>query len=117
MRIAMAAAVVTAALGLGLGTAAAGNGWGHDRVYADSYGNLVIESAAGYKRILVGEGHQAKELAAYTRAGQPDVTVVEGVDGEVVTTDCYKPPRLVKGRDYMYGFDQGEIPWQGGPCR
>jgi hypothetical protein len=25
-----------------------------DRVYADSFGNLVIESAAGYKRILVG---------------------------------------------------------------
>lgn len=27
----------------------------HDHVYADSFGNLVIESAAGYKRILVGE--------------------------------------------------------------
>ncbi|RWF97389.1 MAG: hypothetical protein EOQ38_24205, partial [Mesorhizobium sp.] len=28
----------------------------HDRVYADSFGNLVIDSAAGYKRIIVGEG-------------------------------------------------------------
>ncbi|TIO36398.1 MAG: hypothetical protein E5Y00_38415, partial [Mesorhizobium sp.] len=31
----------------------------HDRVYADSFGNLVIDSAAGYKRIIVGEGRHA----------------------------------------------------------
>jgi hypothetical protein len=34
-----------------------------------------------------------------------------------VERDCYRPPVLVKGRSYMYGFDQGEIPLQGGPCR
>ncbi|TIS05455.1 MAG: hypothetical protein E5X14_20140, partial [Mesorhizobium sp.] len=31
----------------------------HDRVYADSFGNLVIDSAAGYKRIIVGEGRHS----------------------------------------------------------
>ncbi|TIR73279.1 MAG: hypothetical protein E5X15_23750, partial [Mesorhizobium sp.] len=35
----------------------------HDRVYADSFGNLVIDSAAGYKRIIVGEGRHAKQLS------------------------------------------------------
>ena len=90
--------------------------WDHDRVYADSYGNLVIESAAGYKRILVGEGHQAQRLAEYTGAGQPSVITAENAYAEA-SRDCYRPPALVKGRSYMYGFDQGEIPFQGGACR
>ena len=32
----------------------------NDRVYADPFGNLVIDSASGYKRILVGEGIGAR---------------------------------------------------------
>lgn len=90
--------------------------WDHDRVYADSYGNLVIESAAGYKRILVGEGHEAKRLAEYTSAGQPAVVAAESAYA-VEPSGCYRPPALIKGRSYMYGFDQGEIPFQGGPCQ
>jgi hypothetical protein len=35
----------------------------------------------------------------------------------VETDGCYRPPWLLKGRSYMYGFDEGEIPFQGGPCR
>ena len=31
----------------------------HDRVYADSFGNLVIDNRAGYKHIVVGAGHRA----------------------------------------------------------
>jgi hypothetical protein len=87
----------------------------HDRVYADSFGNLVIEAAAGYKRIIVGEGDQAKDLARYTSSGQPDVVYADG-NGSA-QADCYRAPYLVKGRSYMYGFDQGEIPFQGGPCQ
>ena len=41
-----------------------------DHVYADSFGNLVIHSPAGYKRIIVGEGHLAKELSDFTSAGR-----------------------------------------------
>ena len=101
------------------GTAAFAGGFGHDRVYADSFGNLVIESAAGYKRIIVGEGGQAEQLSKYTSAGQADVDVVYADDGNSgrVANDCYRPPALIKGRSYMYGFDQGEIPFQGGACR
>ena len=83
-----------------------------DHVYADSFGNLVIESAAGYKRILVGEGRLAKELAAYTASGQPEVVYLD----EYSRQDCYRPPVFVKGRSYMYGLSDGEMP-QLSPCR
>ena len=39
-----------------------------DHVYADSFGNLVIQSPSGYKRIVVGQGHLAKELSSYEGA-------------------------------------------------
>jgi len=84
-----------------------------DHVYADSFGNLVIESAAGYKRILVGEGKLAKELSDYVDAGQPTADYYEESDDQ---SDCYRPPVLVKGRSYMYGLSDGEMP-QLTPCR
>ncbi|MGB3833348.1 MAG: hypothetical protein WA975_15980 [Mesorhizobium sp.] len=88
----------------------------HDRVYADSFGNLVIESAAGYKRIIVGEGSLAKELAAYTATHEPHVEYLEGTSGSFAGADCYRPPAFVKGRSYMYGLSDGEMP-QLSPCR
>ncbi len=88
----------------------------HDHVYADSFGNLVIESAAGYKRILVGEGHMAKELAGYTAAGQPRVLRFDGAVDDGPWADCYRPPVFVKGRSYMYGLSDGEMP-EISPCR
>src|SRR5918994_6269464 len=45
----------------------------HDHVYADSFGNLIVHSPAGYKRIIVGEGHMADQLSGYTDADGPDV--------------------------------------------
>ncbi|MET2832446.1 hypothetical protein [Mesorhizobium shangrilense] len=87
-----------------------------DRVYADSFGNLVIDSAAGYKRIIVGEGKLAKELSAYTSAGQPKVLYENESDDAVSHEDCYRPPVFVKGRSYMYGLSDGEMP-DLSPCR
>jgi hypothetical protein len=86
-----------------------------DRVYADSFGNLVIESAAGYKRILVGEGKLAKELSDYVGADQPKV-IYENETDDVRGRDCYRPPVFVKGRSYMYGLSDGEMP-ELSPCR
>jgi hypothetical protein len=86
-----------------------------DRVYADSFGNLVIESAAGYKRILVGEGKLAKELSDYVGAGQPKI-IDENETDDVSSRDCYRPPVFVKGRSYMYGLSDGEMP-ELSPCR
>lgn len=48
-----------------------------DHVYADSMGNLIVDSAAGYKRIIVGQGDRARELADYTQAGQPKIIRVQ----------------------------------------
>lgn len=86
-----------------------------DHVYADSFGNLVIESAAGYKRILVGEGRLAKQLSDYVGAGQPKVEYYRESDAEA-NRDCYRPPVFVKGRSYMYGLSDGEMP-ELSPCR
>ena len=88
----------------------------HDHVYADSFGNLVIESAAGYKRILVGEGAMAKKLADYTAAGQPRPIYRDSADEIADGADCYRPPVFVKGRSYMYGLSDGEMP-ELSPCR
>ena len=86
----------------------------HDRVYADSFGNLVIDSAAGYKRIIVGQGRLAKQLSDYTSAGQPPVIYDESDNAS--GPGCYQPPVFVKGRSYMYGLSDGEMP-NLSPCR
>jgi hypothetical protein len=89
-----------------------------DHIYADSFGNLVIQSPSGYKRIIVGQGHLAKELSSYESAGQTDADVVyldDNRDGYRSSGDCYRPPYLFKGRDYMYGLPDGVLPQA--PCQ
>ncbi|MBZ9867851.1 hypothetical protein LB515_20965 [Mesorhizobium sp. CA15] len=110
VRISLAAATLAA---LAIAAPAEAGLRHHDRVYADSFGNLVIDSAAGYKRIIVGEGKLAKELSQYT-GGQPDV-IYDDAD-EAGAPGCYQPPVLVKGRSYMYGLSDGEMP-NLNPCR
>ncbi len=90
--------------------------WGRDVIYTDSFGNLVIESAAGYKRILVDEGHEAARMKISSDAGQPEHTY-DAPENLVAAQGEGHRPVLVKGRSCMCGFDQGEIPLQGGPCR
>lgn len=101
----IAGALACAAV-VALGSQASADTRVRDRVYADSFGNLVIHSAAGYKRIVVGEGHLAKELSAYTGASEP--TVVEYEPGRIVVRDC--PAVLLKGRSYMYGLPDHVVP-------
>ena len=110
------AALVLAAASLGFAAPAMAWSRHHDRVYADSFGNLVIDSAAGYKRIIVGEGKLAKKLADYTSAGQPKVIYQNESDEISGYSDCYRPPVFVKGRSYMYGLSDGEMP-ELSPCR
>lgn len=108
------AALVVSASAVALAVPALAGSRHQDRVYADSFGNLVIDSAAGYKRILVGEGRLAKQLSYYTGAGQPKV-IYEN-DSDELSGDCYRPPVFVKGRSYMYGLSDGEMP-ELSPCR
>ncbi|CAH2406961.1 hypothetical protein [Mesorhizobium ventifaucium] len=112
----LAAAVLMAVLmAVAIGFAAPSRAGTRDRVYADSFGNLVIESAAGCKRILVGEGKLAKELSDYAGAGQPKIVYQDEPD-DVSSRDCYRAPVFVKGRSYMYGLSDGEMP-ELSPCR
>ncbi|TPL81486.1 hypothetical protein [Mesorhizobium sp. B2-3-12] len=110
------AAVTMAALAVTVAAPAQAGMRHHDRVYADSFGNLVIDSAAGYKRIIVGEGKLAKQLSDYTSAGQPKVVYQNESDDISGDGDCYRAPVFVKGRSYMYGLSEGEMP-QLSPCR
>jgi hypothetical protein len=53
------------------GTAVAGNRL-HDYVYADSFGNPIVQSPYGYKPIIVGEGCIANRLLGYSEDGEPE---------------------------------------------
>lgn len=102
---------LAAALAVGAFSIPAQAGGSQDRIYADSFGNLVIHSRSGYKRIVVGQGHLAGELRAYERTGgsQDDVVYLDHGGGEFVR-ECWKPAVLLKGRSYMYGLEDGELP-------
>jgi hypothetical protein len=120
MRFFNCAAALLAA-GLAAGTAGEALAWGrfHDHIYADSFGNLVVQSPNGSKRIVVGQGYLAKKLSQYEGAGNdPDVVYLdEDHDGQGDTyayRDCYRPPYLWKGRSYMYGLPDGVVPQA--PC-
>lgn len=88
-----------------------------DHVYADSFGNLIVYSRAGYKRIVVGKGHLAEQLSRSGRMGDEDVVILDDADGDRILTYCYQPPVFVKGRSYMYGLADGEMPDLWGGCR
>jgi hypothetical protein len=109
----LVAGLVGGAFALLAGQPASANDWRHrDQVYADSFGNLVVYSAAGYKRIIVGQGHLARELAEFTGSGEPELVILHDHDGYPVRR-C--KPVLLKGRSYMYGLPDGVIPTPG--CR
>ena len=125
MRLAMCwpagLAKASAILAVGMMVCSAGpaSAWSRyrDHVYANSFGNLVIQSPSGYKRIIVGQGHLAKELSSYEGAGTSDPDVVyldDNRDGYRSDRDCYRPPYLFKGRSHMYGFSERPIPQP--PC-
>jgi hypothetical protein len=88
-----------------------------DHVYADSFGNLVVYSRAGYKRIVVGQGHMAEQLSRAGQPGDEGFVILDEADGDRFLTFCYRPPVFVKGRSYMYGLAEGEMPDLWGGCR
>ena len=103
---ALAAIAVLAAIPLAAAESRADSRY-RDRVSADSFGNLVIYSAAGYKRIVVGEGQLARELADFV--GQaPAAAHAPAAAPVVVLREC--PAVLLKGRSYMYGLPDHVVP-------
>jgi hypothetical protein len=108
--------VALLAAGMTVLSAADALGWTrfHDHVYSDSFGNLVIQSPSGYKRIVVGQGHLARELSRYEGGNDPDVVYLdEGgdrYDDGYVYRDCFRPPYVFRGRSYMYGLPLISLP-------
>ena len=77
----------------------------------------MVYSRAGYKRIVVGQGHMAEQLSRSGQAGDEDVVFLDDAEGDRIVTLCYRPPVFVKGRSYMYGLADGEMPDLWGGCR
>lgn len=78
---------------------------------ADSSGNLIIYSASGYKRIIVGKGHLLAQYQAEHAVPDPDVVYYD--DERPVKPDisrCRVEPGMFKGRSYMYGLPDGVVP-------
>lgn len=92
-----------------------------DRIYADSFGNLVVHSRSGYKRIVIGQGHLAAELRAYS-GDDSELPLEYGMSDEEAgqrygwradgrpRQPCHKPAVILHGRAYMYGLADGEVP-------
>jgi len=90
-----------------------------EQVYADSYGNLVIHSPTGFKRIVVGKGHLAEDLAYRSRPAGPKVVYLEEDRGRLYLREsrrCRYGARL-SGRSYMYGLPEHVVPVPTVSCR
>ena len=111
MRMFSGLAAMAAAALLAAGPAFASE-WTGERVHADSFGNLVINSPAGYKRILVGMGHVARAYQVTGSYYEPEV-----VEYEAPARHCTRPPYRWQGRSHMYGLDKGEVPQAPVVCR
>jgi hypothetical protein len=86
-----------------------------EQVHADSFGNLVIYSPSGYKRIVVGKGHLAPALARIT--GNDGPTVIYGDAEESYGRSCRREPMRWQGRSRMYGLPDHVVPTPGWRCR
>lgn len=90
----------------------------HDAIHEDSFGNLIIQSPSGYKRIVVGKGYLAAELNAEILGEEPPVVSYEPADGVGgYSRHCNRQPVLLHGRSYMYGLPDNVVPVPAGLCR
>jgi hypothetical protein len=104
--------VKSAILALAIVATAATGAVAQDFAYADSYGNLVVEGASGYKRILVGRGKDAERVNKFLDRGQAQQPTEFILPRRIRIgfADCYRPGVFVQGRSYMYGLSDGEMP-------
>lgn len=97
------------------GPATAGDRY-REKVHADSFGNLVIYSAAGYKRIVVGAGYLAPEFNATLGDDRPGIVNYEEGHSYRGRIRCNRKPVLLHGRSYMYGLPDNVVPTPAGTC-
>jgi hypothetical protein len=84
---------------------------GGESYHADSFGNLIVYSPSGYKRIVVGKGHLLAEYEAAQAETAPDVVYYDNHrQHRRDVRRCYYAPGMFKGRSYMYGLPDGVVP-------
>jgi hypothetical protein len=113
VRRAAAPCILAALVALTVPAASAG-GLYTEHVHADSFGNLVVYSPSGYKRIVVGRGYLADEMAAQNRA------VYSGhrhYGGHERFRPCKRHGVLLHGRSYMYGLPDNVVPVLVSDCK
>ncbi|MHB2267701.1 hypothetical protein [Aliihoeflea sp. PC F10.4] len=93
---------------------ASASGIDRERAHADSFGNLVIYSPAGYKRIVVGAGEAASGHKTTGSYHETNASRVARHGGERLhltrARDCGFGAVLLHGRSYMYGLPDGVVP-------
>jgi hypothetical protein len=90
-----------------------------DHAYADSFGNLVVYSSAGYKRIVVGKGYLADKLANAAESDGPHVVRLRRAPGHysyVRHSHRGVCAVLLHGRSYMYGLPDNVVPVPAKDC-
>lgn len=82
-----------------------------DRAHVDSFGNLVVVSASGYKRILVGQGTTGgKDYLSGSDHSFAAPRVIVDSGERSAAARCWRPPHVWHGRSYMYGLPDGAVP-------
>ena len=107
--------VVLAGLALALAAPAAAGSLYKDRVHADSFGNLVVYSASGYKRILVGQGEVADSYNLTGSYYEPETAQIREPVRHLKR--CSQPPYRWQGRSHMYGLPDHVVPEPPIVCR
>jgi hypothetical protein len=98
-----------------LAAPAGAGGLYQEYAYADSFGNLVVYSPAGYKRIVVGKGYMAEQLARADNSG-PHVQRLPETPGDHVYVHRGECAVLLHGRSYMYGLPDNVVPVPAKDC-
>jgi len=92
-----------------------------DHAFADSFGNLVVYSPSGYKRIVVGKGYLADRLASAAESDGPHVVRLHDASRHhAYVRDTYarrgECAVLLHGRSYMYGLPENVVPVPAKDC-
>jgi hypothetical protein len=99
-----------------LAVPAAADSFYRDHAYADSFGNLVVYSPAGYKRIVVGKGYLADKLASAEESDGPRVVRLHRMPGHYTYVRHGVCAVLLHGRSYMYGLPDNVVPVPAKDC-
>ena len=106
----MKAPLLGCLVAVALAAPATAGGLYRDHAYADSFGNLVVYAPSGYKRIVVGKGYMAEQLASAAGGNGPDVVRLHQAPGHYTYIRRGECAVLLHGRSYMYGLPDNVVP-------